>query len=106
VSQERRRAREARQRARRRELETAAAQRGRQEQRAAMRARLRPSLPRRRRRFGQLSTRALAQVVVLYLAVQAVFWIFVPSLATRAALGVVSLAFLLVLVRTRKRTPR
>jgi Flp pilus assembly protein TadB len=106
VSQERKRAREARDAARRRHLETAASARARQARRAEVRDRLRPSLPRRRRRFGQLSTRALAQVVGLYLAVQAVFWWFVPDLATRIALAVISLAFLAVLVRTRKRPAR
>ena len=106
MSKERARAREARTAARRREVETAAAARERHARRAALRDQLKPSVPRRKRRFGQLSNRALAQVVALYLAVQAVFWLFVPDLRTRAALAVVSLSFLLVLVRTRKRTPR
>jgi hypothetical protein len=105
VSKERQRAREARQEARRRELETAAAQRVRQEQRAALRGRLTPSLPRRRRRFGQLTNRGLAQVIACYLAVQALVFLLVPEWRTRAGLAVVTLAFTLVLVRTRKRTP-
>ena len=92
--------------ARRREVETAAAARERHVRRAALRDQLKPSLPRRKRRFGQLSNRALAQVVTLYFAVQAVFWFFVPALKTRAALAVISLSFLLVLVRTRKRPAR
>ncbi len=103
MSQERRRAREAREAARRRHLETAASSRARQARRAEVRDRLRPSLPRRRRRFGQLTTRALVQVVALYLGVQALVWLFVPDLRTRLALAVVSLAFLAILVRTRKR---
>ena len=103
MSQERKRAREARQAARRRELETAAAHRARQARRAEVRDRLRPSLPRRRRRFGQLTTRGLAQVVGLWLAVQGLVWLFVPRTATRLGLAVVSLGFLAVLVRTRKR---
>ena len=42
----------------------------------------------------------------MYLVVQVVFWWFVPSVATRVALAVISLSFLLVLVRTRKRPAR
>ena len=103
MSRERARAREARQEARRREVEAAAAERARNDKRPALRV---PALPRRKRRFGQLSTPALARLVVLYLAVQAVFWLLFPGLRTRAALAVISLAFLLVLVRTRERTPR
>jgi Flp pilus assembly protein TadB len=103
VSQERKRAREAREAARRRHLETAATSRMRQARRAEVRDRLRPSLPRRRRRFGQLSTLGLVQVVALYLAVQALIWLFVPRMATRIGLAVVTLGFLAVLVRTRKR---
>ena len=106
MSKERQRAREARQEARCREVEAAAEKRARREKRAALREGLKPSIPRRKRRFGQLSTRALAQLAAVYLAVQAVFWFFVPALKTRAALAVISLAFLLVLVRTRERTPR
>jgi hypothetical protein len=102
VSRERARAREARQEARRREVEAAAAERARTEKRP-LRV---PALPRRKRRFGQLSNAALARLVVLYLAVQAVFWLVFPGLRTRAALAVISLAFLLVLVRTREAPPR
>lgn len=103
MSSERRRAREERQSARRRELETAAAHRARQARRAEVRDRLRPSLPRRRRRFGQLSNRGLVQVVVLYLAGQGLVWLLFPDLRTRLALAVVSLGLVAVLVRTRKR---
>ena len=103
MSQERKRAREAREAARRRHLETAATARQRQARRAEVRERLRPTLPRRRRRFGQLSTWALVQVVGLYLAVQGLIWLLVPSTMTRIGLAVVSLGFLAVLVRTRKR---
>jgi hypothetical protein len=103
VSQERKRAREAREAARRRHLETAAANRARQARRAEVRDRLRPSLPHRRHRFGQLSTWALVRVVALYLAVQVLIWLFVDRPMTRVGLGVVSLGFLAVLVRTRKR---
>jgi hypothetical protein len=53
-----------------------------------------------------LSTRELVQVAVLYLAVQAVFWLLVEDTRTRIGLAVVSLGFTFVLVRTRKRTPR
>ena len=102
MSRERARAREARQEARRREVEAAAAERARARKRP-LRV---PALPRRKRRFGQLSTDVLAKLVVLYLAVQAVFWLVFPGLRTRAALAVISLAFLLVLVRTRKAPPR
>lgn len=106
MSQERKRAREAREAARRRHLETAAASRARQARRSEVRDRLRPSLPRRRRRFGQLSTLARLQVAGLYLGVQVLTWVFVPDLRTRLALAVVSLAFLAILVRTRKRPSR
>jgi len=106
VSKERARAREARQEARRREVAAAAEKRARREKRAALREGLKPSIPRRKRRFGQLRTRTLAQLVALYLAVQAVFWFFIPGFAARGALAVISLSFLLVLVRTRERTPR
>lgn len=103
MSHERKRAREAREAARRRHLETAAASRMRQARRAEVRDRLRPTLPRRRHRFGQLSTWALVQVVALYLAVQVLIWFFVAQTMTRVGLAVVSLGFLAVLVRTRKR---
>ena len=106
MSKERQRAREARLEARRREVEAAAQRSAKQERRAAARERLTPSLPRRTRRFGMLSTRALVQVVLLFLAVQAVFWLLVDDTRTRIGLAVVSLGFTLVLVRTRKRTPR
>jgi hypothetical protein len=106
VSQERRRAREARLEARRREVAAAAQRREKQERRAAARERLTPSLPRRTRRFGMLSTRALLQVVVLYLAGNAALWLLVTDTRTRIGLAAVSLAFTLVLVRTRKRTSR
>jgi Flp pilus assembly protein TadB len=106
VSRERARAREARQEARRREVEAAATKRAKRERRAAVREQLKPTLPRRKRRFGQLSTSALVQIAAVYLTVQAVFWLLVPDLRTRFALAVVSLGFLLVLVRTRKRPDR
>ena len=106
MSKERARAREARLEARRREVEAAAQRRAKQERRAAARERLTPSLPRRARRFGMLSTRALVQVVLLYVAVQACIWLLVEDTRTRIGLAVVSLGFTLVLVRTRKRTPR
>jgi hypothetical protein len=104
VSKERQRAREARLEARRREVEAAAQARARRERRSATRARLTPAVPRRRRRFGQLTTRALLQVAVLWLAAQACFWFAFDSTRVRLGLAVVSLAFTLVLVRTRKRT--
>ena len=106
MSKERARAREARLEARRREVEAAAKARERRSRRAAARDRLTPSLPRRTRRFGMLSTRTLVQVVVLYLAVQACIWLLVDDTRTRIGLAVVTLAFTFVLVRTRKRTPR
>jgi len=43
------------------------------------------------------------RVVALYLAVQVLIWLFVDRTMTRVGLAVVSLGFLAVLVRTRKR---
>ncbi|MDP9182103.1 MAG: hypothetical protein M3P04_04930 [Actinomycetota bacterium] len=106
MTKERARAREARQDARRREVEAAAAQRAKRDKRAAIREQLTPAIPKRKRRFGSLSTLARLQVLALYLGVQGAFWLFVPDLRTRLALAVVTLAFLLVLVRTRKRPDR
>ena len=106
MSKERARAREAREAARRREVEEAARRRERAQSRAALRSKLTPSLPRRHRRFGALSTLALVQLTSGYLALQAALWVVFPSYRTRLGLALVSLAFLLVLVRTRKRPAR
>jgi hypothetical protein len=106
VSKERQRAREAREAERRRAVEQAARRRERQAVRAQLRTRLTPTLPRRRRRFGSLSTLALVQLTVGWLGLQAALWVVFPSYRTRFGLAVVTLGFLLVLVRTRKRPAR
>lgn len=106
MSSERRRAREARQQARLTELATAAERRARQEHRAAVKQRLKPSLRRRRRRYGALSTRARAELVAIFLAVQVVAWLLLPGVGTQFVIAVLTIACLAVLVRTRKRSPR
>jgi Flp pilus assembly protein TadB len=106
VSKERARARAARQEARRQEVEAAAASRARRERRDALRRTLTPTLPRRRRRFDSLTTRAWAQLVLVFAAVQAVVWFFVPGYGPRAAAAVLTLASLAVIVTTRRRPVR
>jgi hypothetical protein len=106
VSKERARAREARAEQRRREVEAAAAARARRESRAALRARVTPTLPRRRRRYDSLSGLAWARLVLVFAAVQALAWAFVPGYAPRAAVAVLTLASLAVVVTTRRRPAR
>jgi Flp pilus assembly protein TadB len=106
LAKDRQRAREARQAARRRELETAAARRERLARRQAARTRLTPSLPRRRRRYGALSTFALVKLLLVFLAVQVGAHLLEADLRVRLVVAVVTLASLAVLVRTRRRTPR
>jgi hypothetical protein len=106
LADQRRRAREARQAARRREVQAAAVRRERLARRQAARARLTPTLPRRRKRYGALSTRDLASLALVFLAVQVAVWWLADDLRLRFVLAVLTLASLAVLVRTRRRTPR
>jgi hypothetical protein len=106
VSHERQRAREARQAARRAEVETAAARREKTARRAAVRSRLAPTVRRRRRRFGALSTWARVRLVLLFFAIQALAWPFVTSHGARFSLAVLTIASELVYVRTRRSPAR
>ena len=102
MAQTRKREREARQAARRAEVEAAAKKR----ERAARRHALIPTLPRRRRRYGALPTRTRLQLLAAFLAVQVPFWVFVPSTGARLVLAVLTAACLLVLVKTRRSPAR
>jgi uncharacterized membrane protein len=104
VSKERARAREARTAARRAEVEAAARRRAKAEQRQQLRGRL--ALPKRRRRYGALTDRELAQLVAVFLGVQVVASLFVASWRARAGVAVLTLAVLLVLAATRRSTSR
>jgi len=106
VSKERQRARAARQETRRREVEAAAAARARRDRQAGLRQRLRPSLPKRRRRYDSLTARQWAQLVLSFFVTQVLGWMLLPGLAQRAALVVLTLACLLVIVRTRRSPSR
>lgn len=61
---------------------------------------------RRRRRYGALTTRTAAAVWAGWFAVQVLFWQLIEPLATRFALAVLTGAALLVLITTRRSTPR
>lgn len=104
MSKERQKARAARQAARLAEVEAAA----RKRQRRAKVQGLVPSVsrPRRKKRYGALPTRVRVQAVVAFLALQAVAWYFVPGLGVRFSVAVITAACLLVLVNTRRSTPR
>ena len=104
VSKERQKARAAREMARRVEVEAAARKRERQ-------AKLQTLVPRvtrrrRQRRYGALPVRARIQVVIAFFVVQALAWYLVSSLGARFSLAVLTAAVLLVLVNTRRSTPR
>jgi hypothetical protein len=105
VSRERQKAREAREAARRAEVEAAARLRERQARRRSLVPRL--SLPRRRQRYGRLPTRDLVRLVAVFLAVQALVWFFFADLRVRLSLAVLSAAVLAVhAATTRSSTTR
>lgn len=106
MSRERQRARSAREQARRREVEVAAQRRASRAKRQELRARLTPSLPRRKRRYGALSTLELVRLVLVFAGVQAAGWIFLPAVRSRLAVAVLTLACLAVFVRTRRSPSR
>lgn len=58
------------------------------------------------RRYGALTPLAKLRVLLVFLAAQAVVWLFVDGLAVRFSLAVLTAAVLLVLVKTRKPVPR
>ncbi|MCW2599043.1 MAG: hypothetical protein JWM02_872 [Frankiales bacterium] len=104
MSKERQKARAARQAARRAEVEAAARKRAR---RAKVQG-LVPSVtvPRRRRRYGALPLRVRFQLVALFLAVQVLAWFFLHGAGARFSVAVLTAACLLVLVNTRRSSPR
>ncbi len=102
MSKERQKARAAREAARRIEVEEAARQRAKQARRKAHL----PTLPRRRKRYGALPLTEVLRLVVIFLMFQAVVWFFVPALAARISLAVLSAACLGVYVTTRRSTTR
>jgi hypothetical protein len=106
VSRQRARDREAREATRRAEVEEAARRRAKAEARQERRARLTPTIPKRRRRYGALTTRELSQLVAVFFAVQAVALLFLESWKSRAGLAVLTLAVLLVAAATRRSTSR
>jgi hypothetical protein len=63
-------------------------------------------LPRRRRRYGALTSRERYELAAAFVAVQAVAWLFLGSARFCAAVAVLTAAVLLVLVSTRRSTPR
>ncbi len=104
MSRERQKARAAREAARLIEVEAAARRRVR---RARMRGLL-PSVsrPRRRRRYGAVPARVRFQAVVAFFVVQALAWYILPGAGARFSVAVLTAACLLVLVSTRRSTPR
>lgn len=58
------------------------------------------------RRYGALTPMVRLRLLVLFLAVQAVVWILFDGLGLRFSLAVLTIAVLLVTVKTRKPTPR
>jgi len=60
----------------------------------------------RKPRYGQLSNRALAQVVGFFVASQAIAWAFIQGIEARFAFAIITTAVLAVVVRTRKRPSR
>jgi hypothetical protein len=105
VSKERARAREARQAERAAEVAAAAARRDKAARRVAARERL--ALPqRRRRRYGALPGRVLAQLVAVFLAVQVVVSVFADAWRTRISAAVLTAAVLAVYVKTRRSPAR
>ena len=104
MSKERARAREARQAERAAEVAAAAARREKAARRAAARERL--ALPQRRKRYGALPGRVLAQLVAVFLAVQVVVAVFADAWRTRISAAVLTTAVLLVYVKTRRSPAR
>ena len=104
MSKERQKARAAREAARRAEVEAAARSRERKARRRALVPAV--SLPRRRRRYGQLPVSELLRLLVIFVALQVVVWFFLPGLAVRVSLGILTAACLLVYVNTRRSTTR
>ena len=102
MAQTRKREREARQAARRAEVEAAAKKRERADRRRA----LVPTIPRRRRRYGALPTRTRLQLLAAFAAVQLPVWVFVPATGARLVLAVLTAACLLVHVKTRRSPAR
>ena len=102
MSKERQRARAAREAARAAEVQAAAERRAREAKRADRLPKV--SLPRRRRRYGALSTRELGQLVALWVALQVVVYFLTDSLQARLALAVLTAAVLAVLTATRRRS--
>jgi hypothetical protein len=104
VSRERQKARAAREAARLAEVEAAARKRARK----AKVQGLVPSVsrPRRRRRYGALPLRMRFQAVVAFFVVQALAWYFLHGFGARFSVAVLTAACLLVLVNTRRSTPR
>ena len=77
--------------------------------RRARLARLRPGWPsrsKRPRRYGALPLRSRLQLVAGFFAVQALAWQFVHGVGVRASVAVLTASVLLVLVTTRRSTPR
>ena len=104
LSKERARAREAREASRAAEVVAATARREKAAKRRAARDKL--ALPQRRRRYGALPGRVLAQLVAVFLAVQVVGSVFVHSWRTRISVAVLAAAVLIVYAKTRRSTPR
>lgn len=91
---------------RRVEVEEAARRRAKAARRADLKARVVPELPRRRRRYGALSTLARVQLVALFLFVQLGAWLFLSSWRLRFAVALLTVAVLLVAVKTRRSPSR
>jgi hypothetical protein len=64
------------------------------------------STRRRHRRYGALTGRERSRFAAAFVAVQAVAWLFVDTAGGRLAVAVLTAAVLLVLVSTRRSTPR
>jgi uncharacterized membrane protein YbaN (DUF454 family) len=64
------------------------------------------SRPRRQRRYGALPRRVRFQAVVGFFVLQAIAWYFLQGFGARFSVAVLTAACLLVLVNTRRSTPR
>ncbi len=101
-SKERQRARAVREATRAAEVAAAAKLRQRQVRRQVLLKRVKPVRPKRQRRYGALPAWARFQLACGFVALQGVAWFLFDGVGQRFSVAVLTLAVMLVLVRTRK----
>lgn len=106
MAKERQKARAAREAARRAEVQAAADKRAKRAKREVLLQCVKPTVPKRPRRYGALPTRVRAQLVVVFIAVQGIAWFLLTGVGARFSVAVLTAAVLLVLVKTRRSTTR